>query len=51
MKTIEYYNENGIDCYLLDASKAFNRVEYVNIINIIIRCAIEIFGLLFYESL
>ena len=29
--TIEYYNENGSDCYLLllDASKAFDRVEYV----------------------
>ena len=29
--TIEYYYENGSDCYLLllDASKAFDRVEYV----------------------
>ena len=31
--TIEYYNENGSDCYLLllDASKAFDRVEYVRL--------------------
>ena len=31
--TIEYYNEHGSDCYLLllDASKAFNRVEYVEL--------------------
>ena len=31
METIEYYTENGSDCYLLllDASKAFDRVEYV----------------------
>ena len=35
METIEYYHENGSDCYLLwlDASKAFDRVEYVNIFN------------------
>ena len=35
METIEYYNENGSDCYLflLDASKAFDRVEYVNFFN------------------
>ena len=35
METIEYYNENGSDCYLLllDASKAFDRVEYVNNFN------------------
>ena len=33
--TIEYYNENGSDCYLLllDASKAFDRVEYVELGN------------------
>ena len=33
METIEYFNENGSDCYLLllDASKAFDRVEYVNL--------------------
>ena len=32
---MEYYNENGSDCYLLllDASKAFDRVEYVNLLN------------------
>ena len=31
--TIEYYNENGSDCYLLllDTSKAFDRVEYVRL--------------------
>ena len=31
--TIEYYNEHGSDCYLLllDASKAFDRVEYVKL--------------------
>ena len=31
--TIEYYNENGSDYYLLlfDASKAFDRVEYVRV--------------------
>ena len=35
METIEYYYENGSDCYLLllDASKPFDRVEYVNIFN------------------
>ena len=35
IETIEYYNENGSDCYLLllDASKAFDRVEYVNHFN------------------
>ena len=29
-ETIDYYNENQTDCYLLllDASKAFDRVEY-----------------------
>ena len=31
--TIEYYNKNGSDCYLLllDASKAFDRVEYLRL--------------------
>ena len=31
--TIEYYNENGSHSYLLllDASKAFHRVEYVRL--------------------
>ena len=35
METIEYYNENGSDGYLLllDASKAFDCVEYVNLFN------------------
>ncbi len=33
LDTIEYYNENDTDCYLLllDASKAFDRVEYVKL--------------------
>ena len=32
---IEYYNENNTDCYLLllDASKAFDRVEYIKLFN------------------
>ena len=31
METVEYYNDNITDCYLLllDASKTFDRVEYV----------------------
>ena len=31
---IDYYNENDTDCYLLllDASKAFDRVEYVKLL-------------------
>ena len=31
--TIEYYNEHGSECYLLllDASKAFDRLEYVKL--------------------
>ena len=35
METIEYYNENGSDCYLLllDASNAFDRVGYINHFN------------------
>ena len=32
METIEYYNDNGSDCYLflLEASKAFDRVDLFN---------------------
>ena len=35
METIEYYYENRSDCYwlLLDTSKAFDRVECVNLFN------------------
>ena len=35
IETIEYYVENGSDCYLmlLDASKAFDHVEYVKLFN------------------
>ena len=35
IETIEYYRENDSDCYLLllDASKAFDRVEYVKPLN------------------
>ena len=34
-ETIEYYNENNTDCYLLllDASNAFDRVEYMKLFN------------------
>ena len=37
LDTIEYYNENNTDCYplLLDASKAFDRVECVNLFNML----------------
>ena len=32
LNTVEYYRENDSDCYmLLDASKAFDRVEYVKL--------------------
>ena len=33
VETITYYNENGSEWYLLmlDASKAFDRLDYVNI--------------------
>ena len=35
IETIEYYIENGSDCYLvlLAASKAFDRVEYLKLFN------------------
>ena len=35
LETIDYYNENDTDCYLLllDASKAFDQVEYVKLFN------------------
>ena len=38
METVEYYTENGKDCYLLllDASKAFDLVEDLNYRHIII---------------
>ena len=37
METVEYYNENDTDCYLLlvDTSKAFDRVEYVKLFTIL----------------
>ena len=37
METVEYYNDNDTDCYLLllDASKAFDRVEYVKLLTIL----------------
>ena len=33
IETIEYYNSNNTDCFmlLLDASKAFDRIEYVRL--------------------
>ena len=35
--TVEYYNENNTDCYLLllDASKAFDRVQYVKLLKML----------------
>ena len=37
MEIVEYYNENDINYYLLmlDASKAFNRVEYVKLLTLL----------------
>ena len=40
METVEYFNDNDTDCYLslihVDASKAFERVEYIKLFTIII---------------
>ena len=37
VETIEYYNINNTDCYmlLLDASKAFDRIEYVRLFKLL----------------
>ena len=37
METVEYYNDIDTACYLLllDASKAFDRVEYVKLLTIL----------------
>ena len=37
METVEYYNDNDTDCYLLllDTSKSFDRVEYVKLFTIL----------------
>ena len=37
VETVDYYNDNDTDCYLylLDASKAFDRVEYVKLFTIL----------------
>ena len=37
METVEYYNDNDTDCYLLllDAPKVVDRVEYVNLFTIL----------------
>ena len=34
---IEYYNSNNTDCFmlLLDASKAFDRIEYVRLLTLL----------------
>ena len=37
IETIEYYNSNNTDCFmlLLDASKAFDRIEYVRLFTLL----------------
>ena len=37
VETIEYFNINNTDCYmlLLDASKAFDRIEYVRLFKLL----------------
>ena len=39
VETIEYYNINNTDCYmlLLDASKAFDRIEYVHLFKLLLQ--------------